>query len=227
MNTTTYLFISCCKYKKRWTRIHKMCKKLKISNYYIVYGNNRIKESKIINKMMIIKSPDNYISLPIKMTELYKFIHKINNKMNVIKIDDDVILYRNIEKLYNKKYEYQGFALVDSLTQLGNYHLYKNNVKNKVFNIKKWNDKYTKVGRVIYAAGGTTYYLSAKGLTKIVNVLRKLDKSAVKNHRFEDLIIGTLMKKVRISCKVPKHIEYLHPNVYYKNKKILTTDVYY
>ena len=227
MNNTTYLFISCCKYKKRWPRIHKMCKSLKIKNYYIVYGNNRIKKSKIINNMIIVKSPDNYISLPLKMTELFKFIYTINNKVNIIKVDDDVILYKDVRKYYSKKKDYQAFALVDSTTQIGNYHLYKNNVKNKVFNIKNWDKKYLNVGKVIYGAGGSSYYLSNKAISKMIKLLNKLGKTPVQKHRFEDLLIGSLMKKARMKCHVPKYISYKHPTVYYKNNKILTTDVYY
>ena len=58
-----------------------MCKSLKIKNYYIVYGNNRIKKSKIINNMIIVKSPDNYISLPLKMTELLVVSQRMQRDM--------------------------------------------------------------------------------------------------------------------------------------------------
>lgn len=227
---TIYLFISCCKYRNRWKRISDMCKELHIRDYYIVYGNPKVKKTNLKKNKIVVKAEDNYISLPEKMTELYKFVYKTFPDKHVIKIDDDVILYKDIRKIYKKsKKDYQSFAFVDSNTQIGNYHLYKNNVKkNKIFNIKKWTYKHLKLNRVIYGAGGSTYFLSKKAIKTFCMIVKKyLTRSSIKSHRFEDLLVGSVLKKGNIHPHVPKHVTYNHPISYYKNKKILITDVYY
>ena len=202
-----YIFISCQKrINQCYNRIINMMKDLDIQSFIIVLGgylNNIYMEHKHILKL---NCNDYYEGLPEKVIKTFNFIGN-NDKLNYYnyycKIDDDIIIQKNINiKLSDYCCSKIKYKIDDNVDRT--WHMYKCS-ENSKFNYNEYEGTY-----VLWCLGGNGYIISNKSLKIICNefTLNELNYS---NEAYEDVFIAKLLHKNNI---FPKKIKMLNDYIY-------------
>lgn len=178
------LIFNCKKYKfkadlQRKTWLKNIPKNLL---YFHVIGDPNLSQEFIFDNkdnILIVKTKDDYISLPQKVISAYEAIYKTYNFKYIFKTDDDQnliypkFLFVLIKYLIKNNYDYGGKKIIVRKTQYSNYHEYHDEIPNNCI-----------VKKGIYCSG-RFYFLS---YNSIQNLIPK--KNIFKNEYFEDHAIG-------------------------------------
>jgi hypothetical protein len=172
--------------------------------YIILYGDESIEHDYHYNKdenTLIVKCPDTYEYITLKLACAYKAILNISETSNItgiFKIDDDVVV--NLKELYNyidtfDKNDYVGHAHRTNKT-ICSHHQSKvsnNLLKNLTFTLQALDFCY-----------GPMYFLSKKALQNIVGKFSYHNFSIYSTDIFEDYTFANLLKKSDIYPKCIK-----------------------
>lgn len=169
--------------------------------YIILYGDPNIEYDYQYNKdenILIVKCPDTYEYLTLKLACAYKTIlniSEISNITGLFKIDDDIVV--NLEEFYNyintnifSKYDYIGHSYTIKNGVLCSHHQSKVSdslLKNITFTLKDL--------RFCY---GPMYFLNKKSLQIIVSKFSYHNFSIYSTDIFEDYTFGTILKNSKI-----------------------------
>ena len=173
-------------------RVKNMMNNLNNSNYVIVQGGYDTNTYDINSKILSINCNDKYEGLPEKVLKSYKYI--IENKLfdqysHFIKLDDDMIIKKNINYNLIKNLDYGG--IISNIIGDRKWHIGKCS-KKSVWNITPYNGIY-----IPWCLGGSGYIISKKAISLIKNDIN------YNSEIFEDLYIAKLLKKNNI---LPKNI---------------------
>jgi hypothetical protein len=189
-----YILLLTHKNNLKQVRDKNWLKKVKLP-YIILYGDPTIEDDYHYNKdenTLIVKCPDTYEYLTLKLACAYKAIlhmPETSNITGIFKIDDDVVV--NLKELYNyidtsNKNDYVGHShRTDKI--LCSHHQSKvsnNLLKNLTFTLKALDFCY-----------GPMYFLSKKALNIIVGKFSYHNFSIYSTDIFEDYTFATLLKK--------------------------------
>lgn len=170
--------------------------------YIILYGDPTIEYDYQYNKdenILIVKCPDTYEYLTLKLACAYKAILNMPETSNItglFKIDDDIVV--NLEELYNyinksifSKYDYIGhaFRINESSVQCSHHKSKVSDslLKNIIFILKKLDFCY-----------GPMYFLSKRSLQIIVGKFSYHNFSIYSTDIFEDYTFGNILKNSNI-----------------------------
>lgn len=167
--------------------------------YVIVYGDETIKDDYLYKKdenVLIVKTPDTYEYITLKLACAYKALLNIpetNNVTGLFKIDDDVVV--NVNRLHN----YVSSPLKDDYT--GHAYLIKDKApcshhQTKVKDDLLKNITFTfNLSQICY---GPMYYLSKHALQTIVGKFSYHNFSIYSTDIFEDYTFGNILKRSNI-----------------------------
>lgn len=151
--------------------------------FHVIGDENLDTEYKFdeISKILWVKTPDDYNSLPKKVIASYKAINETYTFQYLFKTDDDQILVKTtffdiITKLIstkNPKTHYGGYIVDVKTPYISKYNLIHNELPN---NIKVMKTKY---------CSGRFYFLSHEAITDLIKKREKIEKEFL-----EDYAIG-------------------------------------
>jgi len=159
--------------------------------YVIVMADPNLKspfQHDIYTNELIVKCPDNYDSLSLKVLLGIKAIDNIFKPKGIFKIDDDVLIriqqLRNFVKIaLRESIDYAGKVTFD-INQWSLYHQGR-------CVAEKLNNEPQFIPNVPYARG-PIYYLSKKSIKVIIKTMQ------AKDHLYEDVLIGLTLDKKKI-----------------------------
>lgn len=168
--------------------------------YIILYGDENISEDYHYNnknKTLVVKCPDTYEYITLKLACAYKFIitsKEMTHIKGIFKVDDDVFI--NVSKLNefiienNNTYDYIGSVYKINNTFCSHHH---KKVKNKNLDeiIFKFNE--------CHICFGSIYYLSRLSLSEIVNKFSFQNFNIYSTQLFEDYTFGNILFKSGIT----------------------------
>lgn len=164
--------------------------------YVIVYGDESIDDDYIYNKAtnhLVIKCPDTYEYLTLKLACAYKCIVTIpemHNIQGVFKIDDDVVV--NVQELqdYIKSPipdDYTGHAHLIERNTACTHH--KSKVHDRLLKAITFTLNYSKI------CYGPMYFLSRRALQTIVSKFSYHNFSIYSTDIFEDYTFGNILQR--------------------------------
>jgi hypothetical protein len=169
-------------------------KKVKLP-YIILYGDESIEDDYHYNKndnILIVKCPDTYEYLTLKLACAYKAILNMSETSNIIgifKVDDDIVI--NVKEFHNYidksiKHDYMGHAYRTTKTLCSHHQSKVSNklLKNLTFSLNALDFCY-----------GPMYFLSKKALKIIVSKFSYHNFSIYSTDIFEDYTFGNLLNK--------------------------------
>lgn len=172
-------------------------KKVKLP-YIILYGDESIEDDYHYNKyenILIVKCPDTYEYLTLKLACAYKAILNMpetSNITGIFKVDDDIVI--NIKELHNYidksiKHDYTGHVYRTIKTLCSHHQSKVSNklLKNLTFSLNALDFCY-----------GPMYFLSKKALQIIVSKFSYHNFSIYSTDIFEDYTFGNLLNKSSI-----------------------------
>lgn len=182
MNSILYCFVS---HQPAILHDHKIIaermKKLNYHNYIVVYGGQKIENIKN-NNVVHVDADDDYCSLPVKLYKVYQFINNNKSFNYVVKFDRSIIL----KKLFNEslfKNDYSGL-----IQHYGNIQWHFN----KCPKSSKWFNRDFVLESIDYCMG-LGYVLSKNA----INIISQ-DDTIYKNHVYEDVYVGDILRKNNI-----------------------------
>lgn len=157
--------------------------------YYHVIGEMEMKDDFIFdneNRVLYVKSPDDYVSLPKKVIRAYEAIHKTFDYQYIFKTDDDQFLvddtfFQNLTNLIEKKdafYYHYGGKKIDVKTHISTYYKIHPELPK---NILMQKCRY---------CNGRFYMLSFQAIEDLLTKKENIEKEC-----FEDYAIGFNLKK--------------------------------
>jgi hypothetical protein len=162
--------------------------------YVIVNGDSEIQQPFILNKKtreLIVKCPDNYDSLSLKVLLGFKAISEIYKPLGIMKIDDDILirvpkLQYFIQNLKKNPIDYAGNVTHD-INRWSLYHQGK-------CESQELNEKPQFLPNIPYCRGGV-YYVSQKSIQVLIKNIKP------ENHLYEDVLIGSTLYNAKIEPK--------------------------
>jgi hypothetical protein len=162
--------------------------------YIIVYGDPNIKNDYYIqdNFTLVVKCPDTYEYLTLKLACAYKFIatsESTKNVQGIFKVDDDVLINVKLFQNYISKSiqdDYSGHAYEIQKNCPCSHHQTKvsdSRLKSITFSLKD--------SIICY---GPMYYLSRRSLNTIVSKFSYHNFSIYSTDMFEDYTFGNILK---------------------------------
>ena len=177
-----YIFITHKKNINCRTRIIKMMREKKSTNFIIVVGDTKTYYDPK-TKLLRISCNDNYEGLPEKIIKTYNFVHNSSiflEYTHFCKLDDDMIINKLIDINLIKEKNYYGNVL-RTLNGDRKWHIGKCSTTSK-FNNCEYNGIY-----VPWCGGGFGYILSRYSLSFIIN------DNTYKDEIYEDLYIAKML----------------------------------
>ena len=185
------LIMNCKKYKNKaliqnFTWLKTIPSDLK---YYHVIGDETLETNFVFDdeaKILWVKTPDDYNSLPKKVIEAYQAVNTYFNFKYIFKTDDDQVLtnpnfFNTIQKLLlnkNPVSHYGGFIVDIKFPTLSKYHTIHPELPK---NIPVYATKY---------CSGRFYFLSKDAIIDLIN-----KKENIRKEYFEDYAIGFNLDK--------------------------------
>lgn len=191
-------------YKKGWL------KKLKIP-YLILYGDQSIKDDYLYKpeeNELVVKCPDTYEYITLKLACAYKFIvsaPEMNGVDGIFKVDDDIVI--NLDELNKYIYEpivddYTGHLFLINENTKCDHH--KNKTSDNALNNITFNFKLS------YVCYGPMYYLSKRSLKTIVSKFSYHNFKIYSTEIFEDYTFANILADAGIKPKcIPMYTDEL------------------
>lgn len=130
-NDIILLIFNCQKYRyKAMKQKQTWLKNFELFPYFHVIGDNELKEDYLFeyeDKILYVKTPDDYNSLPKKVIAAYSAVNKEFTFKYIFKTDDDQHLVNNhffstIKHLLNPQIHYGGYIVNVNKPYLSQYH---------------------------------------------------------------------------------------------------------
>ena len=195
-----FIRVSCQKESKTWDmlRRHKFPQ-------VIICGDPNLKENyKLVDDVLYLKCRDSYDALPEKMIASFNAllsISKFDKYDRFLKLDYDNRVRNSCTLKNNKdiiKHDYVGQKIwtLERGENPRGYHF------NRVDEYSYWHKRLYEGPMFPYADGGCSYILSRRALELITedHGFDSLDE-VYKKHIYEDMMIGVLLKKYKITPK--------------------------
>lgn len=189
------LIMNCVKYKSKALYQKETWLKYLPNNvkYFHVIGNPLLTEPFMFdlnNNLLIVKTPDDYVSLPKKVIKAYSAVNEKYNFDYIFKTDDDQILVDN--NFFQKLIIYLNNQI--DLNNIINYGGFMVNVKNAHYSSYYTNHpelpKNLLVNKTIYCSG--RFYFLSKFATN--DLIKKEEK--ICNEYLEDYAIGYYLEPI-------------------------------
>jgi hypothetical protein len=173
--------------------------------YYHVIGDININEDFSFdneNRILYVKTQDDYISLPKKVIYAYEAVHKTFNYKYIFKTDDDqTLLYNNffpqlINNLENNKNpSHYGGKILNIQEHISKYYLIHSELPQNIL-----------MKKCTYC-NGRFYFLSNTAVEYLIS-----QKENIKKEYFEDYSIG-----INLADNLKKNIMYIESSIFFKD----------
>jgi hypothetical protein len=173
--------------------------------YYHVIGDININEDFSFdneNRILYVKTQDDYISLPKKVIYAYEAVHKTFNYKYIFKTDDDqTLLYNNffpqlINNLENNKNpSHYGGKILNIQEHISKYYLIHSELPQNIL-----------MKKCTYC-NGRFYFLSNTAVEYLIS-----QKENIKKEYFEDYSIG-----INLADNFKKNIMYIESSIFFKD----------